>query len=342
MSHQTGITANEALKKVFGKSKDGKIRVIKISIENEQLTSASVQTVNKDWEKDFDKMLKPLVERDTPCYILYRLDAKTPLGFAWLLISWIPDSATIRQKMLYASTKATLKTEFGSAHITEEIHATDIDEVTLAGYHKHKSVFAAPAPLTMREEEMIELKRSEVNTHISTDTRQQTMSGISIPLTASASNGIKDMARGSYNYLQFNIDLQAEQVNLVKAANVELDRLPKEVPSDAARYHLYLFKHTHEGDYLESIVFIYSMPGYSCPVKERMMYSSVKATFCETIHKLGLDIVKRLEIDSGAELTEEFLQDELHPKKILHRPQFAKPKGPPNRGAKRLTKPSAE
>lgn len=38
----------------------------------EQLTSASVQTVNKDWEKDFDKMLKPLVERDTPCYILYR------------------------------------------------------------------------------------------------------------------------------------------------------------------------------------------------------------------------------------------------------------------------------
>lgn len=58
--------------------------------------------------------------------LIYRLDAKTPLGFAWLLISWIPDSATIRQKMLYASTKATLKTEFGSAHITEEIHATDI------------------------------------------------------------------------------------------------------------------------------------------------------------------------------------------------------------------------
>lgn len=36
------------------------------------------------------------------------------------------------------------------------------------------------------------------------------------------------------------------------------------------------------------------MPGYSCPVKERMMYSSVKATFCETIQKLGLDILKRV------------------------------------------------
>lgn len=66
------ISANESLLKVFGKSKDGKIRAIKISIENEQLTSASVQNVNKDWEKDFDKMLKPFVQRDTPCYILYR------------------------------------------------------------------------------------------------------------------------------------------------------------------------------------------------------------------------------------------------------------------------------
>lgn len=52
--------------------------------------------------------------------------------------------------------------------------------------------------------------------------------------------------------------------------------------------------------------------------------------------------VFQLEIDSGSELTEAFLQDELHPKKILHRPAFAKPKGPPNRGAKRLTRPTTD
>ena len=52
-----------------------------------------------------------------------------------------------------------------------------------------------------------------------------------------------------------------------------------------------------------------------------------------------LMVLFQLEIDSGAELTEEYLQDELHPKKILHRPAFAKPQGPKNRGAKRLTRP---
>lgn len=48
----------------------------------------------------------------------------------------------------------------------------------------------------------------------------------------------------------------------------------------------------------------------------------------------------QLEIDSGSELNEEYFQDELHPKTMLHRPQFAKPQGPKNRGAKRLTRPS--
>lgn len=41
-----------------------------------------------------------------------------------MLISWSPDDAPVRQKMLYASTKATLKQEFGSGQITEELHGT--------------------------------------------------------------------------------------------------------------------------------------------------------------------------------------------------------------------------
>jgi twinfilin-like protein len=49
----------------------------------------------------------------------------------------------------------------------------------------------------------------------------------------------------------------------------------------------------------------------------------------------------QLEIDAGDELTEDFLREELHPSKSLNRPKFAKPKGPANRGAKRLTKPAS-
>lgn len=153
---------------------------------------------------------------------------------------------------------------------------------------------SAPAPLTMREEEMKEIRRSEVQTDISTETRHKTLGGITCALTESASAAIKDAVRGSYNYLQFKIELKEEKIHLVKAINVDLIKLPKEIPDDEARYHIYLFKHTHEGDYLESFVFIYSMPGYKCPVKERMMYSSCKAPFLEKIQDLGLEIEKKV------------------------------------------------
>jgi len=69
----------------------------------EQLSCGATAETKKDWERDYDKLIGPLLEKDVPCYILYRLDAKIPLGYSWLLISWIPDTASIRQKMVYAS-----------------------------------------------------------------------------------------------------------------------------------------------------------------------------------------------------------------------------------------------
>lgn len=172
----------------------------------------------------------------------------------------------------------------------------------------------------MREVEMKEIRLNEINTNIHTDTRQQTLGGIKCPMTADASRAIEDLRRGAYNYLQFKIELQEEQIHLVKAGIIELSKLPSEVPDDHARYtetnpdhvtyykylffllsppssiryHIYLFKHTHEGDYLENCIFIYSMPGYNCSVKERMMYSSCKAPFLESINALGLEIVKKV------------------------------------------------
>ena len=46
----------------------------------------------------------------------------------------------------------------------------------------------------------------------------------------------------------------------------------------------------------------------------------------------------KVEVEDGSELSEQFLQDELHPKKNLHQPKFDKPKAPQNRGARRITK----
>lgn len=304
------------------------------------MTLVSHRDVKKDFEKDFDKLIQPELELDVPCYIIYRMDCKTAEGaFAWMLISWIPEISTIRQKMIYASTKSTLKLEFGSSYLKEEYHATTPDEITFAGYQKNKLSMSAPTPLTQREEEMNELRRSEVKTDVGIETRHQTLGGINCPINDAAVRAIEDLKKGAYNYLQFNVDLEKEEIHITKADNIDVHKLSAQVPTDHARFHIYLFKHSYDGDYNESLVFIYSMPGYNCSVRERMMYSSSKAPFLDTLQSLGIDITKKLEVDDAAELSEDNLIDELHPKKMLHKQQFAKPAPPSkNRGPRRLIK----
>ena len=56
-------------------------------------------------------------------------------------------------------------------------------------------------------------------------------------------------------------------------------------------------------------VFIYSMPGYSVSIKERMLYSSCKNAVVDVIEKVyNIEIAKKVEVDTGVELTEDFLQ----------------------------------
>jgi twinfilin-like protein len=331
---------------------------------SEELILVTHKDVKYDWKQDFNRNVSSeTIEADVPCYLIYRLDDKTAEGYAWMLISWMPDTgeardnclclclyqqvcvilffycvATTRQKMIYASTKLTLKQQFGSSQLKEEYHATTLDEMSFEGYMRNKASMSAPTPLTRGEEEMRELKRSENKAEIGIDARHQTMSGISCPITEAAKQAIKDMLKGAYNYLQFHIDLEKEEIHISKADNIQVSKLAQQLPENHARFHIYLFKHSYESDFLESYVFIYSMPGYTCSVKERMMYSSCKAPFLDSIHLLGVEFAKKLEVDDPSELSEENLIDELHPKKLLHKTQFAKPPPPGKRGPKRLIK----
>ncbi|XP_046782189.1 twinfilin-2 isoform X2 [Gallus gallus] len=179
-----------------------------------------------------------------------------------------------------------------------------------------------------------------VKTEISVESKHQTLQGLAFPLQLDAQQAIQALKQKKINYIQLKLDLERETIDLVHTSPTDISDLPKRIPQDSARYHFFLYKHSHEGDYLESVVFIYSMPGYKCSIKERMLYSSCKSRLLDTVEQeFCLEIAKKIEIDDGAELTAEFLYDEVHPKQHAFKQAFAKPKGPVGkRGQKRLIK----
>jgi twinfilin-like protein len=81
------------------------------------------QPISGNWEEDFSGVAAQL-EATEPCYILYRLDSTNNLGFEWVLVTYVPDKAKVRAKMVYSSTKASLKMSLGGGRFSQEIHAT--------------------------------------------------------------------------------------------------------------------------------------------------------------------------------------------------------------------------
>ncbi|XP_041650933.1 twinfilin-1-like [Cheilinus undulatus] len=345
MSHQTGIRAGNDVMDSFACAKSGdQYRVLKIVIEDEQLILGDTRKASKKWDQEYDCLVLPLVEDCVPCYILYRLDSTNNQGYEWIFLVWSPDCSSVRHKMLYAATRATLKKEFGGGHIKDEIFATTKDDLTLSGYRKYLASQAAPLPLTAAEEELRQIKLNEVQTDISCDTKQATLQGVAFPIHKDAVAALERYRDKKLNYVQLEVDAEQELIRVCGTEPTEVKDLPMRISKESPRYHLFRYKHSHEGDYLESTVFIYSMPGYKCSIKERMLYSSCKNPLVDMVErKLQIEIEKKLEIDDGDELTSDFLYEEVHPKQHAHKQAFAKPKGPAGkRGIRRITRTPVE
>ncbi|KAJ8007373.1 hypothetical protein DPEC_G00116840 [Dallia pectoralis] len=344
MSHQTGIQAATEVKEIFAKARNGAYRLLKVVIEKETLVLGGAKMASRKWDQEYDAFVLPLLQEHMPSYLLYRLDSTNNQGYEWLFLSWSPDRSPVRQKMLHAATRATLKKEFGGGHIKDEIYGTVEDDVSLSGYRRYLIAQAAPQPLTAAEEELRQIKLNEVQTDIGMDTKQQTMTGVAFPMQRDAVQALEQFREKRIGYVQLEIDFRNESIKLSGSSPTELKDLPKRIPKDVARYHFFLYKHSHEGDYLESTVFIYSMPGYTCSIRERMLYSTCKNPLINTVEcNLGIQIAKKLEIDNGEELTPEFLYEEVHPKQHAHRQAFAKPKGPAGKkGCRRITRPPGD
>jgi len=337
MSHQSGITGAEGLEAAFAQLYNSEAtRLQKITIVDEKLTPGTTLNAQGDWREDWDNVVMQVIEDEEPCYMLFRLDTKNASGFDFVFIAWSPDDAHIRKKMVYASTRATCKQIFGSQYIKHELFGTSTADISLEGYDKFVTSENAPPPLTAEELEKKEIRKAETGVDIGASTRRQVATGVSFPIDDSAVNELNALKKGKHTYVQLQLNLSDEVIELAHAGSENIDEIAGTIPSDAARYHVFNFKHNHEGDNLESIVFVYSCPGYSCSIKERMMYSTCKGPLIDVVEDdLKIPVEKKLEIGEASEFTQEWLYEQLHPAKVVFQQKFKRPMRP-GKGGRRL------
>jgi twinfilin-like protein len=91
----------------------------------------SLESITKSKRLDYQHVSQYL-EETIPAYVFVRLDEKASTGeYNWLFLCYVPDKAKIRDKMLYASTRATLTKELGDYRFADQVYGTDKVDPTL-------------------------------------------------------------------------------------------------------------------------------------------------------------------------------------------------------------------
>ena len=104
-------------------------RCIKVLIEGESLTLASVINRQRDVGSDFDELALPALNQHEASILLFSLADGHKDNQKWLLVSYIPDGCKVRDKMLYSSSREDLKRALGLSFFTAEYSANSLDEV---------------------------------------------------------------------------------------------------------------------------------------------------------------------------------------------------------------------
>ncbi|KAJ2156116.1 proteasome component pup2 [Coemansia sp. RSA 552] len=304
MAHQSGIDVSEALAAAFhGALGDSTVRVLQVTIVDEKLEAAGTLPVQGTLDEDLGQV-PGLLGDSEPCYLLVRLDTPEPGSAKWLLATYVPDKARVRDKMLYAATKATLSKSLGESYFVDDMFGTAQEDFTAAGYAAHRRHAESQAPLTERELELERIREMEsaAADMPTMDSRRSHVAGPTYPLHQDAEEALCQFAQGQVNFVLLSIE--DEVVRAVRSESLQAhDELVAAIPAEEPSYALYWFNST-------ASVFIYSCPATS-GIRQRMVYSTFRHGFIVTAKTFGINTDVRLEFDSPADITTEALAEAI-------------------------------
>lgn len=286
MSNQSGITADESLLGSFGSlaNNESPSDVVVAEISSDNTTVKLCTTLSNAAELEiFAK------REERPLYVFIRDSGRI------VFISYVPESAPVRSKMLYASTKNTVLRQVGSNHISKQLLASLPEELSPGFWSSDAS--DEPAPLT--EAEQISARISSEQRIESARGGRQLVSqtgGTSHTLSFKIASGepIPSLLE-QHNFVSFKINLEKEQVEVLSTAQLPGAReVPRSLSQNHPTYNIY----KNNG----KLHFIYSCPSGS-RVKERMLYASNKSGFVKHLKEVDhLTMETVLEIGDSDEL----------------------------------------
>lgn len=106
------------------------IRMIKVQIAGENLIPHGVANKVGSAESDFNKLLKMTLMDTQATFVFFCLTDSDTDPLSWLFLTWIPEGCSVRDKMLYSSSRDDLKRTIGYGYFSSEYGANTKDDIT--------------------------------------------------------------------------------------------------------------------------------------------------------------------------------------------------------------------
>ena len=177
------------------------MRGLVAGIKDEQLVfTQSITSKSTDFFDDIE-VIDTLLQDNEAAYLTLRRYPNAPDGF--VAVTYIPDTANVRQKMLFASTRLTLVRELGPEKFRETLFATTKAELTAEGWRKHDQHGKLKAPLTEEEQTLQGVKEAEAETSRGTTGRKSHFThGLKSPISNDVIEALKTLPNGTDNLVQ--------------------------------------------------------------------------------------------------------------------------------------------
>jgi len=299
MSATAPLEVDEELDSTFKRALEGdSVGVIQVQVKAERFKLSSSHSPSGSTSSDFD-FIGSVASEDEASYFLIKLKSKE-----WLLVTYVPDSVAVKDKMVYASAKGTLKDKFGHAFVTDEFHATSKDELLYEHFKGTQKPSDARSAFEIEREKVLE-EEDEAREEIVQKMAKVSTSGfggyhsVTIPLSTSAKSALDRLKSGEVNFVALAVDESQSSIICGDSKNVDVSNISREMHTAEPRFYLYS---SQSG---KPIVFIYSCPG-KAPPKLRMVYSTSKPNVINQITQYGLNLAtKKIEITEGEDLLDE-------------------------------------
>mmetsp|Transcript_9316 Transcript_9316/g.25340 ORF Transcript_9316/g.25340 Transcript_9316/m.25340 type:complete len:337 (-) Transcript_9316:116-1126(-) len=322
----------EAFKKVLDTENERGL-ILEIDVGSETVVLRSVIAKNGTAEEDFAPIQQ---EVDGPCYILFSLQDEKTEG-SWALVYYIPSSSSVKDKMLYSSTKENVKRGLGGSYFgVQDVFVYERKDLVFSAITESGTEEVAGDSL-LSEAELA--KKMALGLEVETSASNSGLvTSMSFPLDDEGKSAMEGFKTGSVCAFSLMMNVESEKLELVKSFNEgsAFEHAKEAMTGDVPLFVVFRVEAEElEKDGKKPIAFSYFCPE-SAPVKKKMVSSTAKSMVVDALSAFDISPNFKNEVQEAEELSMEEIVDELNPKDEEVK-SYRKPSRP-GRGGRRLMK----